>query len=128
MSQKRLRGKGCVVPSLLLVYSSIMTEILRNEFNRLIEQLTCEELRQSVFTEEFKVADRLLTLSEKTCCEFVFPLFFDLKSRKCNISFEMNTELIKQLLKLYEISEKYRERLNWLEEDSNDSCNSSIPT
>ena len=79
MSQKRLRGKGCVVPSLLLVYSSIMTKnscILRNEFNRFIEQLTCEELRQSIFTEEFKVADRLLTLSEKICCEFVFFLCF----------------------------------------------------
>ena len=69
-SELRLRGKGCVVPSLLLVYSSIMTAnscILRNEFNRFIEQLTCEE---------FKVADRLLTLSERICCEFVFFLCF----------------------------------------------------
>ena len=34
------------------------------------------------------------------------------------------TELIKQLLKLYEgLTERYRERINWLEEDCNDnSC------
>ena len=72
MSYGWLCGKDCVVPSLLLVYSSIMTEdscMLRTEFNRFIEELLCKELRQSIFKEELKVADRLLTLSELICSE-----------------------------------------------------------
>ena len=45
----------------------------------------------------------------------VFPLFFDFESWKCDISFGI-TELIKRLLKLYEILLKgiESERLNWL--------------
>ena len=41
------------------------TCILRNEFKRFIEELPYEELRQSIFTEELEVADRLLALSER---------------------------------------------------------------
>ena len=45
----------------------------------------------------------------------VFPSH--LESRNCDISEDI-TELIKQLLKLYEgLTERYRERVNWLEED-----------
>ena len=48
------------------------TCILRDEFKRFIEELPYEELRQSIFTEELEVADRLLALSERICREFVF--------------------------------------------------------
>ena len=49
----------------------------------------------------------------------VFPSH--LESRNCDISEDI-TELIKQLLKLYEgLTERYRERINWLEEDCNDN-------
>ena len=57
------------------------------------------ELRQSIFTEELEVADRLLALSERICREFVFFLRI-FESQNCDIS-ENITELIKQLLKLY---------------------------
>ena len=50
------------------------TCILRDEFKRFIEELPYEELRQSVVTEEFEVADRLLALSERIFREFVFLL------------------------------------------------------
>ena len=41
--------------------------------------------------------------------------------KRCDIS-EHITELIKQLLKLYEgLTERYRERVNWLEEDRDDN-------
>ena len=50
------------------------TCILRDEFKRFIEELPYEELRQSIFTEELEVADRLLALSERICREFVFFL------------------------------------------------------
>ena len=43
------------------------------------------------------------------------------QSRNCDISEDI-TELIKQLLKLYEgLTERYRERVNWLEEDRDDN-------
>ena len=49
----------------------------------------------------------------------VFPSH--LESRNCDISEDI-TELIKQLLKLYEgLTERYRERINWREEDCNDN-------
>ena len=49
----------------------------------------------------------------------VFPSH--LESRNCDISEDI-TELIKQLLKLYEVlTERYRERINWLEEHCNDN-------
>ena len=57
------------------------------------------ELRQSIFTEELEVADRLLALSERICREFVFFLRI-FESRNSDISKNI-TELIKQLLKLY---------------------------
>ena len=73
-------------------------------------------MRQSIFTEELEVADRLLALSERICREFVsFLRIFE--SRNCDISEDI-TKLIKQLLKLYEgLTERYRESVNWLEED-----------
>ena len=43
-----------------------------DDFN--IEELPYEELRQTIFTEELEVADRLLALSERICREFVFFL------------------------------------------------------
>ena len=96
------------------------TCILRDEFKRFIEELPYEELRQSIFTEELEVADRLLALSERICREFVFFLRI-FESRNCDISEDI-TELIKQLLKLYEgLTERYRERVNWLEEDRDDN-------
>ena len=76
------------------------TCILRDEFKRFVEERPYEELRQSIFTEELEVADRLLALSERICCEFVFFLRI-LEARNCDISEDI-TELIKQLLKLYE--------------------------
>ena len=85
-----------------------------DDFN--IEELPYEELRQTIFTEELEVADRLLALSERIFREFVFFLRI-FESRNCDISEDI-TELIKQLLKLYEgLTERYRERVNWLEED-----------
>ena len=48
------------------------TCILRDEFKQFIEELPYEELRQSIFTEELEVADRLLALSERICREFMF--------------------------------------------------------
>ena len=96
------------------------TCILRNKFKRFIEELPYEELRQSIFTEELEVADRLLALSERICREFVFFLRI-VESRDCDISEDI-TGLIKQLLKLYEgLTERYRERINWREEDCNDN-------
>ena len=50
------------------------TCILRDEFKRFSEELPYEELRQSIFTEELEVADRLLALLERICREFVFFL------------------------------------------------------
>ena len=41
------------------------TCILRDEFKQFIEELPYKELRQSIFTEELEVADRLLALSER---------------------------------------------------------------
>ena len=41
------------------------TCILGDEFKRFIEELPFEELRQSIFTEELEVVDRLLALSER---------------------------------------------------------------
>ena len=52
------------------------TCILGDEFKRFIEELPYEELRQSIFTEELEVADRLLALSERICREFVFTAAF----------------------------------------------------
>ena len=52
------------------------TCILRDEFKRFIEEHPHEELRQSVFTEELEVADRLLALLERNCHEFVFTAAF----------------------------------------------------
>ena len=67
-----------------------------------------------------EVADRLLALSERICREFVFFLCI-FESRNCDISEDI-TELIKQILKLYEgLTERYRERVNWLEEDRDDN-------
>ena len=78
------------------------------------------ELRQSIFTEELEVADRLLALSERICREFVFFLRI-FESRNSDISKNI-TELIKQLLKLYlALTERYRERVKWLEEDRDDN-------
>ena len=95
------------------------TCILHHEFKRFIEELPYEELRQSTFTEELEVADRLLALSERIYREFVVFLLI-LVSRNCNISEDI-TELIKQLLKLYEgLTDRYRECINWLEEDQDD--------
>ena len=96
------------------------TCMLRDEFKQFIEELPYKELRQSIFTEELEVADRLLALSERICREFVFFLRI-FESRNCDISEDI-TELIKQLLKLYEgLTERYRERVNWLEEDRDDN-------
>ena len=93
------------------------TCILRDEFKRFIEELPYEELRQSIFTEELEVADRLLALSERICHEFVFFLRI-FESLNCDNSEDI-TELIKQLLKLYE--GLTRERVNWLEEGRDDN-------
>ena len=60
------------------------TCILRDEFKRFIEELPYEELRQSIFTEELEVADRLLALSERICREFVFFLRI-FESRNCDV-------------------------------------------
>ena len=96
------------------------TCILRDEFKRFIEELPHEELRQSTFTEELEVADRLLALQERICREFVFFLCI-LEARNCDNSEDI-TELIKQLLKWYEgLTERYRERVNWREEDRDDN-------
>ena len=93
---------------------------MRDEFKRFIEELPYEELRQSIFTEELEVADRLLALSERICREFVFFVRI-FEYRNCDISEDI-TELIKQLLKLYEgLTERYRESVNWLEEDRDDN-------
>ena len=110
-------AKGCFAVSFLVLhYGDDFTCILRDEFKRFIEELPYEELRQSIFTEELEVADRLFALSERICREFVFFLRI-FESRNCDISEDI-TELIKQLLKLYEgLTERYRERVNWLEED-----------
>ena len=122
-----LKGAGSVawqrVGSQSLFWSSIMADdftcILHHEFKRFIEELPYEELRQSTFTEELEVADRLLALSERICREFVFFLLI-FESRNCDISEDI-TELIKQLLKLYEgLTDRYRECINWLEEDQDD--------
>ena len=59
------------------------TCILHDEFKRFIEELPYEELRQSIFTEELEVADRLLALSERICREFVFFLRI-FESRNCD--------------------------------------------
>ena len=97
-----------------------LTCILHDEFKRFIEEFPGEELRQSIFTEELEVADRLLALSERVCRAFVFFLRI-FESRNCDISEDI-TELIKQLLKLYEgLTERYRELVNWLEEDRDDN-------
>ena len=123
-----LKGAGAVarqsVGSQSLFSSSIMADdftcISRDEFKRFIEELPYEELRQSIFTEEFEVADRLLAFSERICREFVFFLRI-FESQNCDISEDI-TEPIKQLLKLYEgLTERYRERVNWLEEDRDDN-------
>ena len=94
--------------------------ILRDGFKRFIEELAYEELSQSIFTEELEVADRLLALSERICREFVsFLRIFE--SRNCDIR-DGITELIKQLLQLWEgLTGRYRERVNWLEEDRDDN-------
>ena len=89
-----------------------------DDFN--IEELPYEELRQTIFTEELEVADRLLALSERIFREFVFFLRM-FESRNCDISEDI-TKLIKKLLKLYEgLTERYRERVNWLEKDRDDN-------
>ena len=87
-----LKGAGAVawqrVGSQSLFSSSIMADdftcILRDEFKRFIEELPYEELRQSIFTEELEVADRLLALSERICREFVFFLRI-FESRNCDL-------------------------------------------
>ena len=63
-----------LVPSYSSITADDFTCILRDEFKRFIEELPYEEMRQSIFTEELEVADRLLVLSERICCEFVFFL------------------------------------------------------
>ena len=123
-----LKGAGAVawqsvIPATLVTQTSMaddFTSILRDEFKRFIEELPNEDLRQSTFTEELEVADRLLARSERICREFVFFLR-SFESRNCDISEDI-TELIKQLLKLYEgLTERYRERVNWLEKDRGDN-------
>ena len=85
--QGPLLGKR--VGSQSLFQSSILADdftcILRDEFKRFIEELPYEELRQSIFTEELEVADRLLALSERICREFVFFLRI-FESLNCDIS------------------------------------------
>lgn len=61
-----------------------------------IEELRCEELRQSILAEGLEVTDRLLTHSERIFHEFLFLLrIFDFESRNCVKSLEI-TELIEQ--------------------------------
>ena len=59
------------------------TCMLRDKFKRFMEELPYEELRQSIFTEELEVADRLLALSERICrelCRQVVALFDGMSS------------------------------------------------
>ena len=98
----------------------INTLILRNEFVQFLDELPYQELRQSLFTVELEVADRMFNLSERICSEFVFSLCI-FESWYCDISLEI-IEIIEQLLKLYEDpTERYRARLHWLEEGSKDN-------
>ena len=77
-----LKGAGAVAwqrvtPATLVTQTSMADDfkcIFRDEFKRFIEELPYEELRQSIFTEELEVADRLLARSERICREFVFFL------------------------------------------------------
>ena len=58
------------------------TCILRDEFKRFIEELPYEELRQSIFTEELEVADRLLALSESyVLTDITVPRLKDAKEK-----------------------------------------------
>ena len=68
------------------------TCILRDEFKRFIEELPYEELRQSIFTEELEVADRLLALSERICREFVIFLRI-FESRNCDINEDITDQI-----------------------------------
>ena len=83
--------------------------------------------RTSLRRDEAKCFYRRISSCGSVTCSFrkdlprisVFPSH--LESRNCDISEDI-TELIKQLLKLYEgLTERYRERINWLEEDCNDN-------
>ena len=96
------------------------------------DDFTCIQMiywRTSLRRDEAKYFYRRISSCGSVTCSFrkdlpricVFPSH--LESRNCDISEDI-TELIKQLLKLYEgLTERYRERINWLEEDCNDnSC------
>ena len=72
------------------------TCILRDEFKRFIEELPYEELRQSTFTEELEVADRLLARSERICREFLFFLRI-FESRNCDISEDITAAFLLSL-------------------------------
>ena len=119
--QGRLLGKG-LVPSLLFIPPS----------RRMILHAFCamnsNDLLKNFPTKRWgKIFYRRISSCGSVTCSFrkdlpricVFPSH--LESRNCDISEDI-TELIKQLLKLYEgLTERYRERINWLEEDCNDN-------
>ena len=96
---------------------SDFTYVLLNEFVRFLDELPYEELRQTLFTVEFEVADRMLKFSEGICSEMVFFLRI-FESQYGDTGLEI-TAVIEQLLKLYEnLTERYRARPHWLEKGS----------
>ena len=94
--------------------------VLLNEFVPFLDELPYEELRQTLFTVDFEVADQMLNFSEGICSELVFFLRI-FESQYGDTGLEI-TEVIEQRLKLYEnLTERYRARLHWFEEGSKDN-------
>lgn len=82
-------------------------QILRNEFVQFLDDLPHEELRQNLFTIDLEVANRMFNLAEGTCSECVLFLRI-FEAWNCDVSVEI-TELLEQLLKLYEdLTERYK--------------------
>ena len=115
--QGRLLGKGLV---LFLHHGGWFYMHFARWIQTIYWRTSLRRVEAKYFYRNLEAVDRLLALSERICREFVFFLRI-FESRNCDIREDI-TELIKQLLKLYEgLTERYRERVNWLEEDRDDN-------
>ena len=77
---------------------SDFTYVLFNEFVPFLDELRYKELRQTLFTVEFEVADRMINLSEGVCSELVF--FLRIFESQYNDTGSEITEVIEQVLSL----------------------------
>ena len=120
----RLLGKGLVPCSLLFIPPSrrmILHAFCAMNSNDLLKNFPTKRWGKIFLEKNKQLRIGYLACSFRKDLPRICVFPSHLESRNCDISEDI-TELIKQLLKLYEgLTERYRERINWREEDCNDN-------